>query len=83
MHAALLKGSVALALQFDWSKDAGSLSHAELQTAIFPSLLTLAHRVGKAAQQNCLAISESISLVLSIIQARRILAYQRGSQTST
>lgn len=70
MHAALLKGCVALALQFDWSNDAGSLSHAELAHAIFPALLTLAHRIGKAAQLNCLPVNESVSLLLSIMQAR-------------
>lgn len=71
VHAALLKGYVALALQFDWTEDAGSLSRADLKTAMVPALLTLAHRTGKAAQLGRLPINDSVSLVHSIIQARR------------
>ena len=71
LHAALLKGCVALTLQFDWTRDAGSLSRAELETAIAPALLTLAQRIGKAAQLGHLPITDSVSLVLSIKKARR------------
>ena len=71
VHAALLKGCVALVLQFDWTKDAGSLPRAELESAIVPALLTLARRIGKAAQLGRLPVNDSVSLVLSIIQAGR------------
>ena len=70
MRAAALKGSVALVLQFDWGKSSGSLSRADLEAAVLPSLLTLAQRAGKAAQLSGLPVSESVSLVRSIIQAR-------------
>ena len=78
LRAALLKGGVALALQFDWSEGAGCLSRAELERAIFPSLMTLAHRIGKAAQLNGLPVNESVSLLISITQARRHPCHQKG-----
>ena len=73
MLAGLLKGSVAMVLQFDWSKDAGSLTHSDLESAVFPLLLTLAHRIGKAAQQDRMPVNEAVTFIHSIIQVRESL----------
>ena len=68
LRVALLKGSVALLLQFKWSKDAGALPVSEMKTAVLPLLLSLAHRIGGAAQQDTLPVDEAVTLIHSIIQ---------------
>ena len=68
LRAALLKGSVALLLQFKWSEEAGHLPASEMKTAVLPMLLCLAHRIGCAAQQDTLPVSEAVTLIHSIIQ---------------
>jgi len=70
MLAGLLKGSVAMVLQFDWGKDAGSLTLSDLESAVFPLLLTLAHRIGKAAQQDKMPVNEAVTFIHTIIQVR-------------
>ena len=68
MRVALLKGSVALSLQFKWSEDADNLPASQMKTAVLPLLLSLAHQIGVAAQQDTLPVNEAVTLIHSIIQ---------------
>ena len=71
-RVALLKGSVALVLQFKWSEHAGDLPASQMKTAVLPLLLSLAHQIGGAAQQDNLPVNEAVSLIHSIIQVSRL-----------
>ena len=59
---------MALLLQFMWSKNASNLPASELKTVVLPLLLSLAHGIGNAVQQDTLPVSEAVPLIHSIIQ---------------
>ena len=68
MRVALLKGSVALLLQFKWREHASNLPAPQMKTAVLPQLLSLIHWIGSAAQQDTLPVNEAVTLIHSIIQ---------------